>query len=89
MSLKLLTYNILHGGEDRRSALLRVLRQSEANVIVLQEADQLDVVKEFAQALKMQWYMAGNIALLSQFPIAAGYSYRSFPASMTQCLRLH
>src|SRR5581483_10392661 len=79
MRLKLLTYNILHGGGDRRSAILNILRQSEANVIVLPEADYLDVVKDFALELNMQWYMAGSIALLSQYPIAAGYCYCSFP----------
>src|SRR5690242_14689643 len=79
MHLRLLTYNILHGGGDRRSSILNILRESEANVIVMQEADDPDAVKEFAQHLNMQCYMANNIALLSQFPIAAGYCYRSFP----------
>ncbi|MEP7288147.1 MAG: endonuclease/exonuclease/phosphatase family protein [Chloroflexota bacterium] len=79
MNFRLLTYNILHGGKDREALLLSVLQKAEADVVVLQEVEQIEIVESFAQNLNMHLFIASDIALMSRYPIVEKYSYRSFP----------
>lgn len=89
MIIRFLTYNIHKGiGTDRKFRLDRtisVLKESKADVISLQEVDQhvprsrqLDLAREIAEALDMQYHLGLNVKLkrgsygnatLSRFPI--------------------
>ncbi len=53
-ALRLATYNILLGGEQRRDLLTAVLRRIDADVIALQEVRELDRIRELADDLGME-----------------------------------
>ena len=79
MHFKLLTYNILHGGKGRESLLLAILQKAQADVVILEEAEQIQTVREFAQILQLFMFTCNGIALLSKYPITATQCHRSFP----------
>jgi len=71
--MRILSYNILDGGEDRGDLLTRVIQFQKPEVVGLVEADSRDVVSTIARRLNMDFIHApGNShasALLSRFPI--------------------
>ncbi len=76
MSFSLLTYNILRGGAGREDALASVIRASEADLVVLQEATSPAVVARLAESTGMAQWMArrgSSLAFLSRQPVV---SYR-------------
>jgi exodeoxyribonuclease-3 len=84
MLIRLLTYNIKSGGHGREELILDFLRQSQADIIVLQEAFTDTPLHSFAQTLGMEYYLAASnvkwhVALLSRFPISAAASHRQPP----------
>ena len=84
MSLRVMTYNILDGGEGREKYLLEVLQTVQPDVAVLQEVFHGGFVQSLASALKMNLFFAsGNrkrrVALLSRLPIISCQSYHRFP----------
>ena len=84
MLIRLLSYNIKSGGHGREELILDILRQSQADIIVLQEAFDDTPLHAFAQALGMNYYLAASnvkwhVALLSRFPISAAFSHRQRP----------
>ena len=48
--MRLVSYNILDGGEGRADPLAEVLLAQRADVVVLLEADQISVVERIAAA---------------------------------------
>jgi endonuclease/exonuclease/phosphatase family metal-dependent hydrolase len=60
MLIRLLTYNIKSGGHGREELILDILRQSQADIIVLQEAFDDTPLHAFAQALDMDYYIAAS-----------------------------
>ena len=46
MTLRILSYNIRHGGSGRETALTEVIRAAHPDVVVLQEATKPRVVEE-------------------------------------------
>jgi len=82
--IRLLTYNIKSGGHGREALILDILRQSQADIIVLQEVFDDTPLPAFAQTLDMNYYIAASnvkwhVALLSRFPISSALSHRQPP----------
>jgi endonuclease/exonuclease/phosphatase family metal-dependent hydrolase len=73
--MRIVSYNILNGGEGRADPLAEVIEAQRPDVVALVEADQLDVVERIAGRLKMDYIFAptgGHAgAILSRWPIAA------------------
>jgi endonuclease/exonuclease/phosphatase family metal-dependent hydrolase len=67
------TYNIHYGGLGRSESLIRVLRNLEADAILLVEASNEQVLKEISQALGMDYiktaFGKSHLAFLSHLPI--------------------
>jgi endonuclease/exonuclease/phosphatase family metal-dependent hydrolase len=67
--LRLLTYNILHGGAGRVDAIARVIASCSPDVVLLQEATRPDIVDELARRTGMaDWRAYGqqSLAFLSR-----------------------
>ena len=84
ITLRTATYNIEMGGKGREAALLDVLRQSNADIIGLTEADDENVVRELAQALGMTYCWARgsgdrHVATLSRYSIIRSEIYNKKP----------
>jgi exodeoxyribonuclease III len=80
MLLRVMTYNILDGGEKREAHILQVLQAAQADVILLQEVFTEEFLQFLSQALGMKYYFgAGNkrrkVALLSRLPVHAFKSH--------------
>ena len=76
MAFTVLTYNIRRGGVGREDALASVIRASDADVVVLQEATSPAVVERLAAATGMahgQSRQGNSLAFLSREPLL---SYR-------------
>ncbi|MBC7810879.1 MAG: endonuclease/exonuclease/phosphatase family protein [Burkholderiales bacterium] len=75
MSLRIATYNIRFGGKEREHLLLDVLREINADAVMLTEASSAEIVNKLAASLAMQQIIAHgrktSIALLSRLPIEA------------------
>ena len=81
--LRVLTYNILLGGQGRGERIGRVLQRSGADVVALQEASDLGLVRELAQGLGMRMVVAKpndasklNLAVLSRLPVTRWRAHR-------------
>ena len=73
MTLRLLTYNIRHGGVGREDAIAAVIRGCAPDVVVLQEATRPDVVKALAAAAGFAEHgshRGQSLGFLSRLPIA-------------------
>ncbi len=83
-TISIVTYNIEMGGIGREEKLLAVLKQLDADVIGLTEADDEDVVATLAQQLDMdyQWARGSgdrHVATLSRYPIRRWAIYNRHP----------
>jgi len=85
MPMRLMTYNILNGGEDREQPIAQVIQAAKPDVVILQEVFHAEFLKALAQPLGMDYFFStGNkkrkVALLSRLPIHEPKSYHpSFP----------
>ena len=73
MTLRLLTYNIRHGGGGREASLASVIRAADPDVVILQEATKPEVVEGLAAALGMTSFASRrrqSLAFMSRLPIA-------------------
>lgn len=73
MTLRLLSYNIRHGGAGREAALAAVIRQAAPDIVVFQEATRPQVIEALARETGMgQWRsQAGHsLAFMSRQPVA-------------------
>jgi exodeoxyribonuclease III len=73
VTLRLLTYNIRHGGVGRVDALAAVIRGCAPDVVVLQEATRPDVVKALAAEAGFGQHgshRGQSLGFLSRVPIA-------------------
>lgn len=73
MLLRILTYNIRHGGHGRESNLLTVIRRCEPDVVVFQEATKRETIAALAEGAGMaQWdAVAGaSLGFMSRRPVA-------------------
>ena len=73
MKLRLLTYNIRHGGAGREAPLTAVIRACDPDLVVLQEATRPDVVDRVARAAGMPFSASrprNSLAFMSRLPVA-------------------
>ena len=80
MRIRVITYNILDGGENRESLICEVIKEAHADVVILQEVFTEDFLKLLSQSLGMNYFMGnGNkqrkVALLSKLPVLSFESY--------------
>jgi exodeoxyribonuclease III len=74
MPLRVMTYNILDGGENREQYILNAIQTAGPEIVVLQEVYTEEFLKSLSRSLKMAYYIGtGNkkrkAALLSKFPV--------------------
>lgn len=76
VKMRLLTYNILSGGQDREAEIVEVVRSVDPDVVVVQEAQEADRFRRIAVALGMAPYLAEargrvplRVGLLSRLPV--------------------
>ena len=89
--MRLVSYNILDGGEGREDGLAHVIEAQRPDVAGLVEADRRDVVERLAGRLKMDFVHApGNShasALLSRWPIRESVNHALLhPATLEKSL---
>ncbi len=79
MTLKLLSYNIRYGGIGREEPIAAVIRQCDADIVVLQEATDTRVVARVAELSGMKTWAARSrysMGFLSRVDIARHEWYR-------------
>ena len=73
MTLRVLSYNIRHGGAGREAALLQVIRSADPDLVVFQEATKPGVIERLAEAARMERWGAHpgrSLGFMSRRPIA-------------------
>jgi endonuclease/exonuclease/phosphatase family metal-dependent hydrolase len=79
VSLRVLSYNIRHGGVGRETPLAAVINSCSADVVILQEASRPDVVERLATACGMNSWGAlrgHSLAYLSRVDVSAPIWHR-------------
>jgi endonuclease/exonuclease/phosphatase family metal-dependent hydrolase len=77
--IRVATYNILLGGEQRRELVANVLRRIDADVVALQEVREVDYVRDLAADLGMEIFLGEpsdpdspmHTAILTRLPVRA------------------
>ena len=74
--MRVLTYNILKGGQDREAEIVEVIQSVTPDVVVVQEALEVEPFRQVATALGMSPYLAQSrgrlplrVGLLSRLPV--------------------
>lgn len=80
MFLRVMTYNILDGGENREAHILNVIQAANPDIVILQEVYSDEFLQSLSQALGMSYrFGTGNkqrkVALLSKFPVKSFKSH--------------
>ncbi|HET8549966.1 MAG TPA: endonuclease/exonuclease/phosphatase family protein [Bryobacteraceae bacterium] len=73
MSLRLLSYNIRHGGVDRQKQIAAVINHCRPDVVILQEAVRPDIVEQLASLCQMKRsgsLRGHSVAFLSRLDIS-------------------
>jgi exodeoxyribonuclease-3 len=73
VSLRLLSYNIKHGGSGREQPLAEVIRQASPDLVVVQEAERPKVLEQLAHDTGMaQWGVrrGQSLGFMSRVPVA-------------------
>lgn len=87
--MRIVSYNILDGGEGRADPLAEVIIAQRPDIVALIEADNLAVVERIAARLKMDFiYAEGNshaVALLSRFIIRDSINHAPLRPELTKC----
>src|SRR4051794_34644396 len=89
--MRIVSYNILTGGEGRADPLAEVLLAQRADVIGLVEAEDPAVLERIARRLKMDYVQAvgnksGASALLSRFPIRDSINHALLQSGLSKSL---
>jgi exodeoxyribonuclease-3 len=79
--VRVVTWNIWNGGEGRSDAIERVLREQDADVIALQEANERGIVEALGVRLGMDVVYGDansefSVAWLSRVPVARSQNHR-------------
>jgi exodeoxyribonuclease III len=84
--MRLLTYNILKGGQEREAQIVEVIRSVDPDVVVIQEVLEADRLRQITTALGMSPYLAQNqgrlplrVGLLSRLPVLDFRTLRLWP----------
>ena len=80
MSLRVMTYNILDGGNNRESFILDVIKNAKPDVVILQEVFTESFLKPLSDSLGMNYFLGGGnkerkVALLSKLPVISFKSH--------------
>jgi endonuclease/exonuclease/phosphatase family metal-dependent hydrolase len=88
--MRIVSYNILDGGEGRADPLAEVIEAQRPDVVALVEAEDLTVVERIAKRLKMDFVHApGNShasVLMSRFPIRESINHAPLHPKMEKSL---
>lgn len=88
--MRLVSYNILDGGEGRADPLAEVIEAQRPDVIALIEADFMWALERIANRFKMDFIHApgkkGSVALLSHWPIVETINHGPLRKGLTRCL---
>jgi len=88
--MRIVSYNILTGGEGRADPLVEVLLAQRADVIGLVEAEDPAVLERIARRLNMDYIQAignsGASALLSRFPIRDSINHAALQPKISKSL---
>ena len=90
MTVRLLSYNIRYGGVGREDALSEVIRDSAADIVILQEATHPTVVERLASATGMSAWAARpghSLAFMSRLDIAH-YEWHEIPVTRRRYLEV-
>jgi exodeoxyribonuclease-3 len=86
VKMRLLTYNILKGGQEREAQIVEVIRSVAPDVVVVQEVLEVNHLCQIATALKMSPYVAQSqgriplrVGLLSRLPVLDFRTLRLWP----------
>lgn len=84
--MRLLTYNILKGGQEREAQIVEVIRSVAPDVVVVQEVLEANRFRQIATALGMSSYLAQSqgrlslrVGLLSRLPVLDLRTLRLWP----------
>ncbi len=74
MLLRVMTYNILDGGQDRENDILTVIQTANPEVVIIQEVIDEDIFQSLARKLEMKHFVGKSnkerkVSLLSRLPI--------------------
>lgn len=89
--MRIVSYNIMTGGEGRADPLCEVLLAQNADVVALVEAEDPTVLERIARRMKMDYVQAignesGASALLSRFPIRDSINYAPLRPGLSKSL---
>ncbi len=88
--MRLVSYNILDGGEGRADPLAEVIEAQRADIVVLVEADHPEVNERIARRLKMDLVHApGNaraVAILTRWTIVDSINHAPLRGELSRCL---
>src|SRR5690349_19589705 len=89
-TVRIVSYNILDGGEGRADPLAEVIEAQRADVVCLVEATDLSVIERIANRLKMDYVQAagrkGASALLSPFVIGESINHALLHKGLSKSL---
>ena len=86
MKMRLLTYNILKGGEGREAEIVEMIRTAAPDIVIVPEVLRVDSFRRIATALGMTPHLAEGqgriplrVGLLSRLPILSFSTLRLWP----------
>lgn len=90
--MRIVSWNILNGGEGRADPLAEVIEANKPDVVVLIEADDAAVVERIANRLKMDYIVGkgeeGSAAILSRYTIVDSVNFAGLDKRISRaCLR--
>src|SRR5271154_4998770 len=87
--MRLVSYNILDGGEGRADPIAEILAAQRADIIALVEADKPEIVERIAARLDMEVIDAigkrHSVALLSRWPIVESVNHGQLDFDLSNC----
>lgn len=88
--MRLVSYNILDGGEGRADPLGEVIEAAQPDLVTLIEADDAAVIERIARRLKMDFVVGKgkkhSVALLSKWTILESINHAALNDGFTACL---
>ena len=87
--MRLVTYNILNGGEGRADPLAEVLEAQRPDIVALIEADVPSTIERIATRLSMDFIVGEgrqhSVALLSRYPIVQTINHAGLDKRLSRC----
>ena len=87
--MRLVSYNILDGGEGRADPLAEIILAQKPDIVALVEADRPEVVERIANRLGMESVEAAGkrhtVSLLSRWPIVESVNHGALEEDLANC----